>query len=102
MLRSFGTLKALSVPLSRSFRLAPHLSTLPASSFSQLLAIEAATAEHSFSQIVSQLELDPVSKKWVCHMKVSDFRATDKDREGKTKVVQVKGEGETSLEATNE
>lgn len=104
MLYSLHSLKSLSPPLrlARSFRLLHPQSSLPASSFSQLLAIEATSASHSFSQIVSQLELDPESNKWVCNMKVSDFKR-DSGWEGPEEhEVEVRGVGETSLDATNE
>ncbi|GAA5954671.1 hypothetical protein JCM3765_003850 [Sporobolomyces pararoseus] len=101
----YSPLKALSIlatPLStrRTFRVLPPVSSLPMNSFAQLLSIERTTAEHSFSEIVSQLELK-ASGKWVCRMKVSDFKAVEgKDLEGKE--VEVIGEGDTSLEATND
>jgi hypothetical protein len=103
---SFKAVTLASVPLSKSFRLVSPFSTLPGSSFSQLLTLERIDAEHTFSQITSKLKLDPVTNKWVCDLKVTDFRATELDGEGKgpknqETEVEVRGEGETSLDATN-
>ncbi|GAA5905922.1 uncharacterized protein JCM6883_002493 [Sporobolomyces salmoneus] len=109
MLRTrFSTLLKPSLslrPLTRSFRVTPPEPPLimyaPTSHFAQLLAIERVEAEHSFTQIKSQLELDPKSNKWVCKMKVSDFKA-ESGKEPIEKEVEVVGEGETSLDATND
>ncbi|GAA5990025.1 hypothetical protein JCM5350_003412, partial [Sporobolomyces pararoseus] len=90
----------LQLQVHRTFRLLPHVSSLPVNSFAQLLSTERTTAEHSFSQIVSELELDSKTNKWICKMRVSDFKKI-KAKQPEEEEVEVFGEGDTSLEATN-